>query len=99
MTLFRSSLDENVQRETDFNALFNWVNGWSEVLLVVVTGPGVEVAVAHLMEAVPTLAVQVVTPGVTGTGTVYPGASAWTTSTVYLTATAAGTYAVILRRQ
>lgn len=99
MTLFRDSLDDNQNRESDLNKLFNWINGWSDPIAFTIAVAGTEVSVPHDMELIPAGAVPVVTEQPTGTGVVYPGTTAWTSTNVYLTATVAGDYVVVLRRE
>lgn len=98
MTLFRGSVFPDQFQETDFNALFNWVNGFSDVLTFTVVTGGTEVSVPHTMELIPSHAAQVTTQLSTGQGAVIPGTTPWTVSAVYLTATVPGVYSVILRR-
>ena len=85
-------------QDTDVQSVFDWINQQTEPIQVVVPAPGAPVVVSHRLEFVPRMAIQVATPLTTGVGSVYPGGVAWTTTTVSLTASAAGTYYVILRR-
>jgi hypothetical protein len=96
--LHRQSRLPESQQDSDIQSLFDWINQQTEPLQVIVPAPGAAVVVAHRLEFVPRMAIQVATPLTTGTGSVYPGGVAWTTTTVSLTASAAGTYYVILRR-
>jgi hypothetical protein len=97
-TLHRASRFPDFKQETDVQSVFDWLNAFTDPIQVVVVAPGAPVSVAHRLEFVPRMALQVATPLTTGTGSVYPGGAAWTTTTVSLTASAAGTYYVLLRR-
>ena len=99
MTLFRAGREQDPGKELDLNAVFNWINGFSDVIEFTVAVGGTEVAVPHDMESVPASVIRVVTESATGQGVVFPGSTAWTETNVYLTATVAGDYAVILRRE
>lgn len=99
MTLFRNSIEENPSKELDMNALFNWINAWSDPIDFTVATAGVEVAVSHEFETIPDSVLQIVRQSATGQGVVIPGTTAWTTTAVYLTATVAGDYAILLRRE
>ncbi len=98
MALCRRSHFKDFSEEGDIQSVFDTINAFTEPLALVVVTSGVAVSLAHKLEFVPRMAFQVVTPTTTGTGVVYPGGGAWTTTTVSLTATVAGTYHVILRR-
>lgn len=98
MSLHRSSQFQDRNQETDVQSLFDHLNAFTDPVPVVVVTAGTAVPVPHRLEFIPRMAFQVVTPLTTGAGVVYPGGAAWTTTTVSLTATVAGTYHVILRR-
>ena len=98
MSLHRRTTFKDGNEDRDVQSLFDWINQQTEPVTFTVPAPGAAVVVAHRLEYVPRMAIQVVTPLTTGTGTVYPGGVAWTTTTVSLTASAAGDYAVIIRR-
>jgi hypothetical protein len=98
MALHRKSLFKDFAQESDVQSLFDQINAFTDPLVLVVVTAGVAVSLAHKLEFVPRMAFQAATPTTTGTGVVYPGGAAWTTTTVSLTATVAGTYHVILRR-
>jgi len=98
MTIPRNSIEQDPFKELDQNAIFNWLNGWSDPITFTVVTGGTEVAVSHDMEVVPDHAIHLIRPGAMGQGSVFPGTTAWTNKLVYLTSTVAGDYAVVLRR-
>jgi hypothetical protein len=59
---------------------------------------GTEVEITHGLGKVPVVVVPAVTSVCDGQGIIYPGTSAWTAQSAFLTATIAGKYAVIARR-
>lgn len=98
MSLSRRGRASEPSVEGDITSVFDWVNAFSDIITVAVVTAGVAVVVAHRLERVPRMAFQIVTPATTGQGVIFPGGVAWTTTTVSLTATVAGTYHVLLRR-
>lgn len=74
------------------------INRETDEISLTVAIAGTEIAVAHGLNRTPTAARQVVTSAATGQGVVYPGTTAWDATNIYLTATAAGDYAVRIRR-
>ena len=88
--------DADLRRDID--QLLSEVNRQTDPITFTVAAPGTEVAITHGLGRVPVGAVPIVTPSVTGQGVVYPGTTAWTSSTIYLTATAVGVYAILARR-
>jgi autotransporter translocation and assembly factor TamB len=98
LSIHRRSRFPVFEQETDVQSVFDLINAFTEPITFTVAAPGAAVVVAHTLEYVPRMAIQVAAPGLTGTGSVYDGGVAWTSTTVSLTATAAGTYTVLLRR-
>ena len=98
MSLHRASRLPDGNQDRDVQSLFDWINQQTEPVKVTVAVAGVAVVVAHQLERVPRMAIQVACPLTTGVGSVYPGGVAWTTTTISLTATVAGDYFVIIRR-
>jgi hypothetical protein len=79
--------------------LFDFINQFSDVIEFIVVTAGTEVEIPHALEAIPRQVFPVITEGDTVSfANVFPGTTAWTASKVYLTASLAGTYNVILRR-
>lgn len=78
--------------------MFKWINTWSDVIEVDIASAGIEVDIEHGMEIIPSFLMQVVAADTTGTGVVYPGGTAWDREKIYVTATVAGTYHIVLRR-
>lgn len=79
--------------------LFDFINQFSDVIQFEVVTAGTEVEIPHTLEAIPRQVFPVITEGDSVSfANVFPGTTAWTSSKVYLTASLAGTYNVILRR-
>ena len=57
-----------------------------------------DVAVPHLLEVVPTLFIQTNKANTDGTGSVFPGFTAWTTTNIYIRATSQGKYHLMMRK-
>jgi len=98
VSLHRASRFQDGTQDRDVQSLFDWINSQTEPIKFTVPAPGAPVVVAHKLERVPRMAIQVACPLTTGVGSVYPGGVAWTTTTISLTASAAGDYFVIIRR-
>jgi hypothetical protein len=98
LSIQKRSTFKDFENDSDINTLFDWINAFTEVVNFTVVAPGAATSVTHTLEYVPRMALQVVRSGNTGTGSVYDGGVAWTNRTVSLTATAAGTYSVLIRR-
>lgn len=85
--------------ESNIQAIFDFINKFTDVLSFAVVTGGVEVAIPHNLEAIPSQVFPVIIEGsVVSFANVYAGTTAWTTSKIYLTASLPGTYYVILRR-
>lgn len=85
--------------EKNIDALFDFLNSFSDVIEFEVVTAGTEVEISHGLEAIPRQVFPVVVEGATVSfANVYSGTTAWTKSKVYLTASLAGTYYIILRR-
>lgn len=85
--------------EQNINVLFDFLNSFSDVIEFEVVTAGTEVEISHGLEAIPRQVFPVIVEGSSVSfANVYPGTTAWTKSKVYLTASLAGTYYVILRR-
>ena len=99
MTLFRISNSlKDVELNQDLQALFDNINS-SEYIGFEVLTAGTEVAIPHGLEHIPRYYTAVDNEVNTGSGAnVYGGSTAWTKRNIYLTATLAGTYTIILRR-
>ena len=98
MTLYRISNNlQDPNLNADIQALFDNVNSLEYIEFTVAVA-GTEVAVSHNLEHTPRYFTHAGSQIANGTGVVYSGASAWTNKLAYLTATTAGTHAVILRR-
>lgn len=86
-------------QELDIQAVFDFLNSFSDVISFEVTVAGTEVLIPHKLEAIPRQVFPVILEGDTVSfANVFAGTTAWTTSEVYLTASLPGTYHVILRR-
>jgi len=79
-------------------SIANEINRDGEPISFTVAVAGTEVSISHKLNAVPSSAFQVVAATTTGTGVIYPGTTAWTATTIYLTATVAGVYHFRARR-
>lgn len=85
--------------ERNIEALFDFINSFSDIIEFEVITGGTEVEIPHGLERIPTQVFPVVIEGSTVSfANVYPGTTAWTSSKVYLTASLPGKYYVILRR-
>lgn len=92
-TGFPSASQENLK------ALFDFINQFSDIISFEVATAGTEVEIPHKLEAIPRQVFPVVVEGATTSfANVFPGTTAWTTSKIYLTASLAGTYYIIIRR-
>lgn len=79
--------------------LFDFINQFSDVIQFEVVNAGVEVAIPHNLEAIPRQVFPVIQEGDSVSfANIFPGTTPWTMSEIYLTASLAGTYSVILRR-
>jgi len=98
MSLFRASrLTDDPQLDQDIQSLFDDVNS-NEYIEFTVAVAGTEVTVPHNLEHIPRYFKMAGSEIANGQGVVYSGSTAWNAVNIYLTATIAGTYAVILRR-
>lgn len=85
--------------DTNITQIVDWINRWSEnPVSFTVAIAGTEVKVAHQLGKIPSFAVQLITEDSTDHGVVYPGATAWTNTHIYITASVAGDYSIMLRR-
>lgn len=83
----------------NIDKLFEFLNGFSEVIDFDVVTAGDEVEIPHDLEAIPRQVFPVIMESDTVSfANVFPGSTAWTSSKIYLTASLAGRYHVILRR-
>lgn len=79
--------------------LFDFINQFSDVIQFEVVTAGVDVEIPHKLEAIPRQVFPVICEGDTVSfANVFPGVTPWTSSKIYLTASLAGMYNVILRR-
>jgi hypothetical protein len=93
-----SNVRQTGQVDRDVKALVDEVNRNSELVRFTVGVAGTEEEITHGMGSVPLCAIQVAEPSSNGAGVVCSGPTAWTTRKIYLTASATGDYAVIIRR-
>ena len=85
--------------EQNLNSVIDFLNSFSEVIDFTVVTAGTEVAVSHKLEYIPRHVFPVIMENDNVSfANIYPGSSAWTKNTVYLTATLPGTYHIILGR-
>jgi hypothetical protein len=85
--------------KANIRALIDFVNSFSDVIDFTVVTAGAEVEISHGLEAIPSQVFPVIKEGDTVSfANVFAGSTAWTTSKIYLTASLAGNYHVILRK-
>lgn len=83
--------------QLSLETITNDINRTTEELSANITGAG-EIAVAHGLNRTPTSFYQVVMETTTGTGTLYPGTTAWNATSIYVRASSAGLYHLRVRR-
>ena len=93
----RSSGLKPPELDLDVKNIVDYINA-EEYIEFTVDTAGTEVTIPHKLEYIPRYFNQAGSETANGQGVIYSGSTAWTNTNVYLTATVAGTYAIILRR-
>jgi hypothetical protein len=93
-----SNVRQTGKVDRDIAALISEVNRCSEAIEFTVAVAGTEVEIIHGLGSAPSCAIPCATKNVTGGGVIVSGPTAWTNRVMYLTASATGKYAVIIRR-
>lgn len=93
----RSSGLKPATLDLDIKSIVDYINSEEYVTFTVATA-GTEVEIPHSLEHIPRYYSKVGNETTNSTGNIYSGTTPWTKSAVYLTATVAGDYSVILRR-